>query len=289
LYGRFDGGNSDTHTFLRYRASRLDMSLGALTCAFMDIHGGGYSGYVSGDTKVVTDCQLACRNVFGGGLGSLPTNPSGNETYTYGEVGGNTSVILHSGFVSLNVFGGGAGVESYKDGDTFIDFPDIARVKGKTHVEVWGEAMPMTSDIPNPDGEGYQTYDKERVLVFGNVYGGGDVANVGTVKTETCEEITLDNQDSKEFTTSVYIYGGGVFSSVFAGGNGRTKNMCNDYTKLGAVYGNTRFCVENTVRKYPYVNDDELDKPVIPYIWNRIYGGCQNGTVYGNTFMDFNG
>ena len=41
--------------------------------------------------------------------------------------------------------------------------------------------------------------------------------------------------------------------------------------------------------KYPYVNDDELDKPVIPYIWNRIYGGCQNGTVYGNTFMDFNG
>ena len=77
-------------------------------------------------------------------------------------------------------------------------------------MEVWGEAMPMTSDIPNPDGEGYQTYDKERVLVFGNVYGGGDVANVGTVKTETCEEITLDNQDSKEFTTSVYIYGGGV-------------------------------------------------------------------------------
>ena len=287
LYGSFDGGNSDTHTFLRYRASRLAMSLGVPTCTFMDIHGGGFSGYVTGNTKVVTDCELACRNVFGGGLGSLPTNPTGNETY--GEVGGNTSVILHSGFVSLNVFGGGAGVESYKDGDTFIDFPDIARVKGKTHVEVWGEAMPMTSDIPNPDGEGYQTYDKERVLVFGNVYGGGDVANVGTVKTETCEEITLDNQDSKEFTTSVCIYGGGVFSSVFAGGNGRTKNMCNDYTKLGAVYGNTRFCVENTVRKYPYVNDDELDKPVIPYIWNRIYGGCQNGTVYGNTFMDFNG
>ena len=287
LYGSFDGGNSDTHTFLRYRAKRLAMSLGLPTCTFMDIHGGGFSGYVTGNTKVVTDCELACRNVFGGGLGSLPTNPTGNETY--GEVGGNTSVILHSGFVSLNVFGGGAGVESYKDGDTFIDFPDIARVKGKTHVEVWGEAMPMKSDIPNPDGEGYQTYDKERVLVFGNVYGGGDVANVGTVKTETCEEITLDNQDSKEFTTSVYIYGGGVFSSVFAGGNGRTKNMCNDYTKLGAVYGNTRFCVENTVRKYPYVNDDELDKPVIPYIWNRIYGGCQNGTVYGNTFMDFNG
>ena len=287
LYGSFDGGNSDTHTFLRYRAKRLAMSLGLPTCTFMDIHGGGFSGYVTGNTKVVTDCELACRNVFGGGLGSLPTNPTGNETY--GEVGGNTSVILHSGFVSLDVFGGGAGVESYKDGDTFIDFPDIARVKGKTHVEVWGEAMPMKSDIPNPDGEGYQTYDKERVLVFGNVYGGGDVANVGTVKTETCEEITLDNQDSKEFTTSVYIYGGGVFSSVFAGGNGRTKNMCNDYTKLGAVYGNTRFCVENTVRKYPYVNDDELDKPVIPYIWNRIYGGCQNGTVYGNTFMDFNG
>ncbi len=289
LYGSADGGDTDTHTFLRYRASRLAMSLGAPTCTFMDIHGGGFSGYVTGDTKVVTDCQLACRNVFGGGLGSLPANPTGNETY--GEVGGNTSVSLHSGFISLDVFGGGAGVESYKkDGGTFIDFPNIARVKGKTEVKVWGEPIAMKSDIPNPNGEGNQTYDKERVLVFGNVYGGGDVANVGVDEfKKEADVITLDNYEGKDFTTSVSVYGGGIFSSVYAGGNGRPKNKCKDYTQLGAVYGNTRLYVENTKRRYPYVDDQKLANPVIPYLWNRLYGGCQNGTVYGNTFVDING
>lgn len=291
LYGSADGGDTDTHTFLRYRCSRLAMSLGLPTCTFMDIHGGGFSGYVTGNTKVVTDCQLACRNVFGGGLGSQPLTPTGTETY--GEVGGNTEVILHSGFISLNVFGGGAGVESVdSDGDGTIDtdFPDIARVKGNTHVEVWGEAMAMKSDIPNPDGEGTQTYDKERVLVFGSVYGGGDVANVGTVAdTKAADVITPENEGSRDFTTSVYVYGGGVFSSIYAGGNGRTKARCKDYTKLGAVYGNTRFCVENMRLKYPYVDDTELASPFVPYIWNRVYGGCQNGTVYGNTFVDIDG
>ncbi len=287
-YGSADGGDTDTHTFLRYRASRLAMSLGVPTCTFMDIHGGGFSGYVTGNTKVVTDCELACRNVFGGGLGSLPETPTGNETY--GEVGGNTDVKLYSGFISLNVFGGGAGIESYKDGDTFIDFPDIARVKGKTNVEVWGEALVMKSDIPDPDGGDNLTYDKERVLVFGNVYGGGDVANVGTIDmSKTADDITLENKDTKEFTTSVSVYGGGIFSSVYAGGNGRVKEKCKDYTKLGVVYGNTRFYVENTKKRYPYVDNVELDKPVIPYIWNRIYGGCQNGKVYGNTYVDVNG
>ena len=307
VYGSVDGGDTDTHTFLRYRASRLAMSLGLPTCVFMDIHGGGFSGYVTGNTKVVTDCELACRNVFGGGLGSLPADPKGNETY--GEVGGNTQVSLYSGFVSLNVFGGGAGVESYKKDDTYIDFPDIARVVGKTKVDVWGEAIAMNSDIPDPSGEGYQTYDKERVLVFGNVYGGGDVANVYGVSDASQIASATDNkkrtihiedegsnekykdQDNElvDFTTSVSVLGGGVFSSVYAGGNGRTKDKCNDYTKLGAVYGNTHFCVKDTKERYPYVGGAELEKPVIPYIWNRIYGGCQNGTVYGNTFVDVNG
>ena len=87
------------------------------------------------------------------------------------------------------------------------------------------------------------------------------------------------DQDNElvDFTTSVSVLGGGVLSSVYAGGNGRTKDKCYDYTKLGAVYGNTHFCVKDTKERYPYVGGAELEKPVIPYIWNRIYGGCQNG------------
>lgn len=307
MYGSSDGSDSDVRTFLRYRASRLAMSLGVPSFTFMNIHGGGFSGYVAGDALVITDGQLACRNVFGGGLGSVPESPTGEETY--GEVGGDAGVYLHSGIVSLNVFGGGAGVESIdkdKDGTIDTDFPYIARVKGKTEVEVYGEAVSKPSDVPNPNGEGYLTYDMERVLVYGSVYGGGDVACVGTTE-KIAEEIPesyiengylSDNEGGKHFTTSVSIYGASILSASYAGGNGRVKAKCSGkdadgkfgYQKLGAVYGNTRFYVEETTRAYPYKEDTEpLEKAVIPYLWNRVYGGCQNGTVYGNTLVDLKG
>ena len=307
MYGSSDGSDSDVRTFLRYRASRLAMSLGVPNFTFMNIHGGGFSGYVAGEALVITDGQLACRNVFGGGLGSVPESPTGEETY--GEVGGDAGVYLHSGIVSLNVFGGGAGVESIdkdKDGTIDTDFPYIARVKGKTEVEVYGEAVSKPSDVPNPNGEGYLTYDMERVLVYGSVYGGGDVACVGTTE-KIAEEIPesyiengylSDNEGGKHFTTSVSIYGASILSASYAGGNGRVKAKCSGkdadgkfgYQKLGAVYGNTRFYVEETTRAYPYKEDTEpLEKAVIPYLWNRVYGGCQNGTVYGNTLVDLKG
>ncbi len=307
MYGSSDGSDSDVRTFLRYRASRLAMSLGVPNFTFMNIHGGGFSGYVAGDALVITDGQLACRNVFGGGLGSVPESPTGEETY--GEVGGDAGVYLHSGIVSLNVFGGGAGVESIdkdKDGTIDTDFPYIARVKGKTEVKVYGEAVSKPSDVPNPNGEGYLTYDMERVLVFGSVYGGGDVACVGTTE-KIAEEIPesyiengylSDNEGGKHFTTSVSIYGASILSASYAGGNGRVKAKCSGkdadgkfgYQKLGAVYGNTRFYVEETTRAYPYKeNTEPLEKAVIPYLWNRVYGGCQNGTVYGNTLVDLKG
>ena len=111
LYGMGENTN-DPRTYLRYRASQLAWSIGAPAFTFMDIHGGGFSGYVTGNTKVVTDCQLTCRSVFGGGIGSKPEGtPLGTETY--GEVGGNTDVQIYGGIISMNIFGGGAGIEPY--------------------------------------------------------------------------------------------------------------------------------------------------------------------------------
>ena len=114
LYGMGENTN-DPRTYLRYRASQLAWSMGAPAFTFMDIHGGGFSGYVTGNTKVETDCQLYCRSVFGGGIGSKPTStPIGKETY--GQVAGNTDVKIYGGIISMNVFGGGAGIEPYAVG-----------------------------------------------------------------------------------------------------------------------------------------------------------------------------
>ena len=269
LYGMGENTN-DPRTYLRYRASELAWSVGAPAFTFMDIHGGGFSGYVTGNTKVVTDCQLTCRSVFGGGIGSKPEGtPSGNETY--GQVGGNTDVQIYGGIISMNVFGGGAGIEPYAVGSTYKSFPDMARVKGKTNVDVYGDWYKIANR------------DLERTLIFGSVYGGGDVANVGTTANNTKQK--LKGEGGESFTTKVNIKGASIMSAVFAGGNGRNKSSHYDYTKLGAVYGNAGLFVNKADKVYPYTSNTAPSSDVIPYLWSRAYGGGNKGIIYGNTLV----
>ncbi len=266
LYGMGEN-TDDPRTFLRYRASQLAWSIGAPAFTFMDIHGGGFSGYVTGNTKVVTDCQLTCRSVFGGGIGSKPTSsPSGNETY--GQVGGNTDVKIYGGIISMNVFGGGAGIEPYTVNGVDKAFPNMALVKGKTNVDVYGES--------------YKIDDREveRTLIFGSVYGGGDVANVGTAAA-SMQKLT----GAESYTTKVSIKGASVMSPVFAGGNGRSKSTHYDYTKIGAVYGNAGLFVDKADKAYPYTSNTAPSTPVIPYLWSRAYGGGNKGVINGNTLV----
>ena len=275
LYGMGENTN-DPRTYLRYRASQLAWSMGAPAFTFMDIHGGGFSGYVTGNTKVETDCQLYCRSVFGGGIGSKPTStPTGKETY--GQVAGNTDVKIYGGIISMNVFGGGAGIEPYAVGGKDIVFPDMALVKGKTNVEVYGESYKISY---------LENRDIERTLIFGSVYGGGDVANVGTPSSVSPAKLT---GTESSYTTKVSIKGASVMSAVFAGGNGRYKSSHYDYTKIGAVYGNAGLFVDKADKAYPYESNTAAPStPVIPYLWNRAYGGGNKGVIYGNTLVKIN-
>ena len=272
LYGMGENTN-DPRTYLRYRASQLAWSMGSPTFTFMDIHGGGFSGYVTGNTKVETDCQLYCRSVFGGGIGSRPESaPTGKETY--GQVLGNTDVKIYGGIISMNVFGGGAGIEPYAVNGKDIVFPYMALVKGQTNVDVYGESYKI-SDLDNRD--------IERTLIFGSVYGGGDVANVG-IETASFAAVKLTGDET--FTTKVNVLGASIMSSVFAGGNGRYKSSHYDYTKIGAVYGNAGLFVNETSKAYPYdSNSGTLATPIIPYLWSRVYGGGNKGIVKGNTLV----
>ena len=289
-YGSADGSGNDPKTFLRYRSSRLAWSFGISGFTFKDIHGGGFSGYVCDDTKVVTDNQLSCRKIFGGGLGARPYTYTAGDKYDFGSVK-STNVFIKSGVVSNDVFGGGAGVMSIKNNsDEFVDFDDMARVKEGTKVHVYGEKMTVDSK------------DMERTIIFGSVFGGGDVANVGTSKSDAVE-LKNDNIDTTPYTTNVDIRGGSLFSYIFAGGKGRLNSQCNNYKTLGGVYGNTHVIIDypHNDMKYPYLKVDGTAYDPADYmtkssgittpnatanILNRVYGGCQNGTVYGNTVVD---
>lgn len=326
-YGSSDGGNADgtdndVETYVRYRASRMAWMLGTPNFTFFEIHGGGFSGYVTGDTYVETDNYLDCRQIFGAGLGAKPYGDyDSNAKYDFGSISGNAKVFIKAGNVSNNVYGGGAGIESVrlngksfenfsaKSGEAF-DFPDMARVNGKTEVHVYGRALiDNTSVIP---------FKYDRTLIFGSVYGGGDVANVGNNKA-TAEQLATDsylnNNTTNKFTSLVNIRGAKVFSHVFAGGNGRKKEECADYTKLGGIYGNACVVIDRPVITYPYLKTtgtatsssttseslnpslpaymahpaDDINEGIYPVILNRVYGGCQNGTIYGNTLVAVNG
>lgn len=303
-FGSVTGSNPgdadfDPMTFKRYHASRWAWTLGLPGFTFQAIHGGGFSGYVTGETYVETDCQPFCENIFGAGVGAMPignitANPG--ESYDFGKVGSLSRVFIKSGYVAQNVYGGGAGIESIydKNQNTWIDFPNMARVP-KTEVYVYGRNIKYKQNLGLI----------ARTMILGSVYGGGDVANVGnTDATEEPDVFTFEHpQVPARHTSLVNIRGGVVFSQVFAGGRGRLKSECNDYKKLGGIYGNTSLVIDRPNITYPYFDeatkeyikpwsdnamkhpDNDKNKDIMPAFLERIYGGCENGTVYGNTFM----
>ena len=278
-YGSVDGGNTDgtdndPATFRRYRVSRLAWTLGVPGFSFQTIHGGGFSGYVTGNTYVETDCQLFCENIYGAGLGAVPFGEyTTGKGYDFGKVGGKSKIFIKSGFVGQNVYGGGAGVESVKKDGQYIDFPDMASVK-ETEVHIYGRKLTLKNT---------NNIEIDRTLIIGSVYGGGDVANV------------LDS-------TLVNLRGAGIYSQVFAGGKGRLVTQCANAKQLGAIYGNTKLLIDRPGITYPYWTKaggfedpssdknmahpgDTINPTMLPLLMEKIYGGCQNGTVYGNTFV----
>lgn len=304
-FGSVTGSNPgdadfDPMTFKRYHASRWAWTLGLPGFTFQAIHGGGFSGYVTDSTYVETDCQPFCENIFGAGVGAMPigniTTANQGESYDFGKVGSLSRVFIKSGYVAQNVYGGGAGIESIydKNKNTWIDFPNMARVP-KTEVYVYGRNIKYR----------YNLGLIARTMILGSVYGGGDVANVGNEKAKEAPDVFNfeHHQVPAKYTSLVNIRGGVVFSQVFAGGRGRLKSECNDYKKLGGIYGNTSLVIDRPNITYPYFDektkeyikpwspdamkhpDNDKNKDIMPAFLERIYGGCENGTVYGNTFM----
>ena len=304
-FGSVTGSNPgeegfDPMTYRRYHASRWAWILGLPGFTFQDIHGGGYSGYVTGDTYVETDAQPVCENIYGAGLGALPYGDfTDGKGYDFGKVGTSSRVFIKSGFIAQNVYGGGAGIESISNSNNeknkWIDFPNMARVP-KTEVHIYGRNFNYTAK-----GKSLGTID--RTMIWGSVYGGGDVANVGN--TEAGPDVFTYEQHKvpKNCTSLVNIRGGAIFSQVFAGGKGRLASECSSYQNLGGIYGNSCLVIDRPVISYPYYDEttkkalepwstEAMEHPaetvnanIIPTFHERIYGGCQNGTVYGNTFI----
>ena len=297
LYFGSDGNDSDPNTYQRYRASRLAWTIGMPGFSFQTIHGGGFAGYVMDSTYVETDCQLFCENIYGGGLGAMPLDYTNGNKYDFGSVTGNSKVFVKSAFIARNLYGGGAGIESVKTSDgNFIDFPNMAHVN-KTEVHIYGRDIFFQATKGMID----------RTIVMGSVYGGGDVANVGSAAVTEEKKYEHNNYEiPADRTTLVNIRGGVIYSAAFAGGKGRLKTQCNKYQNLGSVKGNTCLVIDRPCMNYPYwdksknaykdpSDSENMEHPkdttnsnIIPNLLERVYGGGQNGIIYGNTIVRIN-
>lgn len=249
----------------------FDNSKGIPNFTILAVLGGGYAGTVDNDAKVTIDGKTFIHRVYGGGFGD-PKSTSNNET---GKIGGNTEVYVKGGNIYGDVFGGGAGVKPKKDGSTYTYFTNVAKVDETTKVEVSDDAH-----------------------VYGNVYGGGDMANIGSFETHANPEAYFGNKpkststfdqtngkfisyEATDYKSFVNIIGGNIFGEIFAGGKGLKKADAPEYNKVGRINGNTILHIANT-------NEAGMER-ITPMVWNRVYGGCAYGVVDGNTLVHVEG
>lgn len=295
-YGNYDAEvDDDTEQMARPRNRRkvrqttipvFDNSKGIPNFTILGVLGGGYAGTVTKSTKVTVDGQTFLHRVYGGGFGDpYQSNDNATGQVGNGKESSHSEVYVQGGNIYGDVFGGGAGVKPKKtEQEEYVYFTNVARVKGTTFVQISDDAK-----------------------IYGKVYGGGDIANVGQEDKDYKPDyskkptsITGIDPNSGKIDTSlgyqanyynsrVDIIGGDIFGSVFGGGKGLPKIQATEYEKVGRINGNTLVHVANTA--VTSINSVALDYygNTVPSIWYNIYGGCAYGTVDGNTLVHIEG
>ncbi len=191
-----------------------------------NLYGGGYAGNVSGDANVLITAGSLKADLYGGG---------------YAGTVGNASVILQDApgktiTAEGDIFGGGEGVTATVKGDTCVtvdldyDFIAVETPVTTTNISPSGA---VTTQITPASGVWSS--------IGGNIYGGGDLAQVG-------EGVIYSGGESARITsagsTNVTIKNGCIEGSVFGGGCGVPNAGTAYQVSMGTVFGATSVTVE---------------------------------------------
>ena len=251
------------------------------------IYGGGYEAYMVADPtvniNVVKGSHADDETIHTGanntypvltGSATIPTTPH-NLSYPIhkkGEIG-----------VIGNVFGGG----------------NLATVEGSATVNIGTEKKVQLISLPKVDAVSgdpeydanatqqpkvYQRLDVEGANITGNVYGGGNLADItGNTHVNICAKYDEDDDEWKSVTYGTGLAGVTIGSAgvndkdhghVFGGGKGVADNFTCDKAMVGTedagmvagyLYGNTGVTIGNGT------------------IYGNVYGGGEVGRVEMNT------
>jgi len=223
----------------------------------------------------------AIINMIGGTLeGSVYGGGYGAATHmAYGSSDTDRSVIVNisGGHVKTNVYGGGELGE--------VDYCTEVNITGgtigiygdtdnKNDGNVFGGGMGNTADVVSTNGKvGKNTFvNVSGGDIYGSVYGGGQVASVGTSGTPGTGKATV-------------VISGGTIGDGTATGDDHLQPYG------GNVYGAGRGIAGASGSHYPEkTNVNETDVTVSGgFIHGSVFGGGEDGHVLGNTLVKVNG
>ena len=315
------------------------------------IYGGGPDCHVLGDTKVVLNSGVIGTyvdategitayggNIFGSGRNFLKTN------YSAGRVAGNTEIEMNGGYVYGTIFGGGrhAVTGTGFDGMHMRDGADhgntIVKVRGgtvgyepivrtftqRTIGEVYGGGKgnmegiaghPAASTLLIGLVKNTEVEISGSARVYGNVFGGGEVGNVGkytwTVDGGNIEDVTLVGGTG---VTDVSVKGNAIIgvdnmemSYELVGGDGADKYSLAT-NSVGGVFGGgkgvsgdpTDYGVVDAIINTNHYNKRLLDLMAtvgsanvtideLAWVKGSVYGGAAMGHVMGDTDVKIQG
>ena len=219
-------------------------------------------------------------NVFGGGYGITAT-VTANPVVTIGDItSGHESYVAT---VDGNVYGGG-------ELASVVGNTTVTIQKSNTYVEdnVFGAGKGSDTDTAAALVNGNATVNITGGHVGNNVYGGGEMSSVGDFVFRTAAELAVPA--TSDIGTGTNHATRGKTTVNISGGQIGTDEYDNTVTKSdGYVFGGGLGKAGHNYMHHAFVRTTEVNISSNAFITASVFGGAENGHVYGDTKVSMSG
>ena len=256
------------------------------------------AGVICGDITVnISENAKILGSVYGGGrLAAVGTYLDAEGSANYGKLiaegqdpygTGSTS----HGNVTINITGGTIGtqaavssVHDYSVGDVF------GGSKGTLINGEWAKSQ-MLGLVKNTEVNISQADNSKPTIIYGNVYGGGEIASVGAYTYATSSQASTYNTNHP----SENMYEGDVYSvdeantglaKITVTGGTIGQNSLSD--THGSIFGGCLGLSGTDYSGYSFVNNSDVTL-IGGTVYGCVFGGGENGHVYSDTDVKIKG
>ena len=259
------------------------------------------AGAVCGNVTVnIQENAKILGSIFGGGrLAAVGTHLAAEGTDNYGvlipdgkqQVLGGSDVDAPGtthGHVTINITGGTIGTQAAMSNHQFSVGDVFGGSKG-TLMDDWAKSQMLglvkNTTVNISQAEGYTT------TIYGNVYGGGEIASVGSYNYATAAQATTYNQTHpSEPMAEGDVYSlrednTGLATILITGGTIGQNSLADTH---GSVFGGCLGKAGTAYSGYSFVNNSDVTLNG-GTVYGCVFGGGENGHVFSNTDVKIKG